>query len=155
METSLEEARRRATAFMAENRHCGPSVLHVMLEAYGMDDETLSWVSANFLGGFARRRQAACGAVSSAAILLALREKTDSADEAVRHAARERAREKAGRFADAFTDRFGSLLCGELLPGGMDVPGAFQKFKESGDYENRCLAYVRWTVEKLYELDGE
>lgn len=126
-----------------------------MLEAYGMDDETLPWVSANFLGGVARHRQAACGAVNSAAILLALREKIDSADETARHDARERAREKAGKFADDFTEKFGSLLCGDLLPEGLDTPEKFTAFKEQGGWDDYCIAYVKWAVEKLYELDSE
>ena len=41
MKMSLQEAKERAVELMQKGYHCGPSVLQVMWEAYGLENEDI------------------------------------------------------------------------------------------------------------------
>ncbi len=126
-----------------------------MWESYGLDNEDLLWSGVNFLGGIGGRSEAVCGALSASAVALGLRHKRplDDAEEAEK--AREEARRQAGELIDSFTKKHGNIICRELTGIDLSDPEARRHFRESGQWEDKCNNYVRFVVEKLYELDGE
>lgn len=65
--------------------------------------------------------------------------------------ARNRARLAAGEFVTRFTDSFSGLTCRQLVGYDFSAPGAYQEFLESGIWKQKCLAYVRFAVERVYE----
>jgi glutaredoxin len=50
-----------------------------------------------------------------------------------------------------FTDSFSALTCRQLVGYDFSSPGAYQEFLESGVWKEKCLAYVRFAVERVYE----
>lgn len=51
-----------------------------------------------------------------------------------------------------FTAAFSGLTCRELVGYDFSAPGAYQEFLESGVWKDKCLSYVRFAVERVYEL---
>jgi glutaredoxin 3 len=66
--------------------------------------------------------------------------------------ARHRARLGAGGLVTQFTAAFSGLTCRQLVGYDFSAPGVYQEFLESGVWKDKCLAYVRFAVEKVYEL---
>jgi glutaredoxin len=66
--------------------------------------------------------------------------------------ARHRARLGANNLVARFSATFSGLTCRELVGYDFSVPGAYQEFLESGVWENTCMSYVRFAVERVYEL---
>ncbi len=154
MKMSLQEAQGRAIELMGKGYHCGPSVLHAMLEAYGLDNEDLLWTCTAFNGGIAGEQSGSCGAVSAATVCLGLRHRCPLSDRAAARKARSQARDDAREMAVSFRERFGAIACYDLLGLDFSVPGAYQQFLESGVWEDKCNRYVEFVIEKLYELDA-
>ena len=153
MKIPLQEAKERALEFMQKGYHCGPSVVHVMREAYGFDNEDILWTCVAFAGGIAGHQAAPCGAVSASAVCLGLRHRCPPAD--TQRAKRERlgARVDASHLVTSFIERFGTITCGDLLGLNFSEPGAYHAFLESGIWKDKCHKYVEFVIEKLYELD--
>jgi len=153
MKMSLQEAKDRAVELMQKGYHCGPGVLQVMWEAYGLENEDILWTCTAFAAGIAGHQSAPCGAVSASAVCLGLRHRCPLTDR--RKAKQERfdAREDAGQLVRSFTDRFGTIACGDLLGLDFSKPGAYHTFLESGIWKDKCSKYVQFVIEKLYELD--
>ena len=61
---SLEESKQKVEPYMAEGYHCGPSILQIMHEALGSEDESMLWAGINMFGGMTRHREGVCGAVT-------------------------------------------------------------------------------------------
>ena len=153
MKIPLQEAKERALEFMQKGYHCGPSVVHVMREAYGFDNEDILWTCIAFAGGIAGEQSAPCGAVSASAVCLGLRHRCPPAD--TQRAKQERlyAREDAGHLVTSFIERFGTITCRDLLGLDFSKPEEYRIFQKSGIWEDRCHKYVEFVIEKLYELD--
>ena len=124
-----------------------------MWEATDLGSEDLLWASTNFLGGIASQREAVCGAVSSAAVYLGLRHRCPLNNKKQADQARTVAREQAREVVLSFSREKGDIICAKLT--GIDVndPVAIQKFRESGDWMKKCVSYVQFVIEKLYELE--
>jgi C_GCAxxG_C_C family probable redox protein len=124
-----------------------------MWETYGMDNEDLLWASTAFQGGIAGQRQAVCGTISSGAVCLGLRHRCSLKETEKAKQARQDIRRKAGELVKSFAEKFGSIICRELMGIDGSDPEALRRFRESGMFEKKCNSYVRFVVEKLYELD--
>ncbi len=124
-----------------------------MWEAYGLGDEDLLWAGVAFTGGIGGQQRAPCGAVSSAAVCLGLRYR--SSDKQKAKQARLDARLDANELVQSFTEKFGSISCLELVGMDFSEPGGYQRFRESGIWQDKCDNYVQFVIEKLYELDAK
>ena len=124
-----------------------------MWEAYELGDEDLLWSGVAFTGGIGGQQRAPCGAVSSAAICLGLR--YGSSDKQKAKQARLDARQDASELVRSFASKFGSINCLELVGIDFSTPGGYQRFRESGIWQEKCDNYVQFVIEKLYELDAK
>jgi C_GCAxxG_C_C family probable redox protein len=124
-----------------------------MWEAYGMENEDVLWASIALRGGIAGRQQGSCGALSSAAVCLGLRHARSSTDVKQAEQARDTVYRKAGELADAFIDKFGAAACIDLIGVDFSDEAARKKAVEAGLMEEKCHNYVRFVIEKLYQLD--
>jgi glutaredoxin len=50
-----------------------------------------------------------------------------------------------------FSEAFSGLTCRELVGYDFSAPGVYQEFLESGVWKDKCMAYVRFAVERVYE----
>ena len=153
MKMSLQEAKDRAVELMQKGYHCGPGVLQVMWEAYGLENEDILWTCTAFAAGIAGHQSAPCGAVSASTVCLGLRHRCPLTDRRRAKQARFDAREDAGQLVRSFTERFGTIACRDLLGLDFSKPGAYHTFLESGIWKDKCSKYVQFVIEKLYELD--
>jgi C_GCAxxG_C_C family probable redox protein len=124
-----------------------------MWEAYGLKNEDLLWASIAFQGGIAGQRQAVCGAISSGAVCLGLRNRCSLRETEKAKQARQDIRRKAGELVKSFAKEYGNIICRELMGIDASDPEKFRQFRESGMFEKKCNSFVRFVVEKLYELD--
>jgi glutaredoxin 3 len=53
-----------------------------------------------------------------------------------------------------FTETFSGLTCRQLVGYDFAAPGAYQEFLESGVWKEKCLEYVRFVTERVYEAAG-
>lgn len=155
MKMSLPEAKERAVELMEKGYHCGPSVMQVMWEAYGLENEDIMWTCSAFIGGIAGQQSAPCGAISASAICLGLRNSCPLADRRGAKLGRLKVRQDANQLVGSFVDKFGTITCGDLLGLDFSRPGAYHAFLESGIWKDKCNKYVQFVIEKLYELDGK
>ncbi len=68
--------------------------------------------------------------------------------------ARNLARAAAGDLVARFVAAFSGLTCRELVGYDFSAPGGYQEFLESGVWKEKCLAYVQFAVERVYESAG-
>lgn len=125
-----------------------------MWEAYDMKNEDYLWSGIHFMGGVAGDHRATCGALSGAAVCLGLRAICSFEDKAKAKASRNQSRVHAGKLVKDFGEKFGHVACKELLGIDLDVPGAYQKFRNSDIPEKKCYQYVYYLVEELFELEN-
>ncbi len=126
-----------------------------MWESYDLGNEDLLWAAIPFNGGISGRQQAPCGAVSASAVCLGLRHRCSLADKEKAKEARNNIRLQAGNLIDDFTRQFGDITCRGLLGLDFNVPGAYQKFRESGRAKDTCEKYVLYIIEKLFSFEDD
>ncbi len=126
-----------------------------MWEAYDLKNEDLLWAAIPFNGGISGRQQAPCGAVSASAVCLGLRHRCSLTDKERAKEARNNIRLQAGNLIDDFTGQFGDITCRGLLGIDFNVPGAYQKFRESGRTKDTCERYVMFVIEKLFAFEDQ
>jgi len=124
-----------------------------MWEVYGLDNEDFLWSCIAFMGGISGQQQAPCGAVSASAVCLGLRHRCSLSDKEKAKASRTVIRYNASRLVRDFQERFGDITCAGLLGIDFTKPGAYQVFRESGVWKEKCNRYIEFIVEKLYELE--
>lgn len=156
MKLTLDQARELTVEYMHKGYHCGPAVLQVMWEAYGMENEDFQWAGIPFLSGISGNQQAPCGAVSGAAVILGLRHRCPLSDKAAAKKARTLIREQSDRFVKDFSRKFGDITCANLIRMDFSKPGEYDRFRASGIWKHKCERYVQYAVERLYafETDG-
>jgi C_GCAxxG_C_C family probable redox protein len=153
MKLTIDEATGKARELMHQGHHCGPSVLQVMWEAYGLKNEDFLWASTALWGGIAGQQQATCGAVSSAAVCLGLRHRSKLSDKDKAEKARKAAIDEAGELVKEFIGKFGAVTCFGLIEFDLTTEEGLKQAKESGVFENNCPKQVRFVIEKLYQLE--
>jgi len=124
-----------------------------MWEAYGIENEDVLWTGIAFAGGIAGEQSGPCGAVSAGTMSACLRHRTPLSDKQAAKTARLQAREDAGELVGSFKEGFGAIACDKLLGIDFSQPGAYQAFRDSGVWKDKCNKYVQLVIEKLYELD--
>jgi len=124
-----------------------------MWEAYGLENENFIWAATAMRGGMARYQKATCGAVVGGSIAVGLKYRCPLKDEAKAEELRNIATEEASQMVQSFIERYGSVICLELLGTDLSVPGAREKAKEAGLFEQKCCSFIQYVIERLYELD--
>jgi C_GCAxxG_C_C family probable redox protein len=124
-----------------------------MWEAYDMGNEDMLWAGIPFMAGISGFQRAPCGAVSASAVCLGLRYRAPLSDREKAKQGRASARLYAGRLVTDFNKQFGDITCRELLGIDFNKPGAYQEFRESGLWKEKCDKYVDFIIEKLYEYE--
>ena len=124
-----------------------------MWEAYGLENEDMLWASMALRAGIAGQQRASCGALSSSAVCLGLRHACPLDDEQQAENAKDTVQLKARELADAFIDKFGAAACIDLVGVDFSDEAARKKARESGLIEEKCHGYIRYVIDKLYELD--
>jgi C_GCAxxG_C_C family probable redox protein len=151
---SLDEAKTLALDYMRQGYHCGPAVMQVMWQAYGMENEDFLWAGIPFMSGISGQQQAPCGAVSAAAVALGLRHRCALTDKRAAKQAREAVRRAASHMVQAFTQTFGDITCRGLLSIDFSKAGEYKRFRESGIWKEKCERYVQYVIEQLYALEA-
>jgi C_GCAxxG_C_C family probable redox protein len=152
---SLEEAKERALQLLHDGYHCGPAIMQVMWEAYGLENQDFLWAAIPFLGGIGGHQQAPCGAVSASAICLGLKNRSSLTNKEATKLGRKKARYFAAKLVGDFERRFGDITCGALLGIDFSKPGEYQKFLQSGVWKETCEKYVQFIIDKLYEYEDD
>lgn len=151
----LNEAQTLALEFMRKGYHCGPAVLQVMWQAYGLRNEEFLWAGIPFMSGISGQQQAPCGAVSAAAVALGLRHRCPLDDKRAAKQAREAVRRSASHMVQAFSSKFGDITCRGLLNIDFSQTGEYKRFRESGIWKEKCERYVQFVIEQLYDLEAQ
>ncbi|MBW1819938.1 MAG: C_GCAxxG_C_C family protein [Deltaproteobacteria bacterium] len=121
-----------------------------------MENEDFLWAGIPFMGGIASHQKAPCGAVSASAVCLGLRYRCDISDKEKAKHARTASRHYSGKLVRDFDKEFGDITCIGLLDLDFSKPGAYQEFRESGIWKDKCNRYIEYIIEQLYGFeDGE
>ena len=152
---SLTEAKALALEYMHKGYHCGPAVMQVMWQAYGMQNEDFLWAGIPFLSGISGQQHAPCGAVSAAAVALGLRHRAPLSDKRAAKQAREAIRRSSSHMVQAFARNFGDITCRGLLNLDFSKEGEYKRFRESGIWKEKCERYVQYVIEQLYDLEAQ
>ncbi len=126
-----------------------------MWETQELGGEDLLWSSTAFSGGIGGQQQATCGAVSSSAVCLGLRHRCSLDDKEKADQGRDLARLEAFELVSSFREEFGNITCIDLLGFDFSQPDAYQRFRDSGIWREKCDNYIQFVIEKLYQLDEE
>ena len=126
-----------------------------MWEAYGLENEDFLWAGIPFLGGIGGFQDAPCGVVSASAVCLGLRHRRPLADKEAAKQARHAIRIFAAKIVTEFHERFGDITCSGLIGMDFSQPGEYRKFLDSGVWQDKCVKYVAFMVEKLYEIEED
>ncbi len=151
---TLEEAKKRAGEYMPK-LHCGPTVLKVMQEAYGWEDESLLWAGTAFRGGMAGVQEGPCGAVSGIALTLGLRHRYTGPDKAKAEKERQAACEETAALVKDFKAKWGAIDCLTLAGVDFSDEAAVKKAKEADTYAPNCEKQVEYAIELLYALEAK
>ncbi|OGP50606.1 MAG: hypothetical protein A2Y79_06850 [Deltaproteobacteria bacterium RBG_13_43_22] len=120
-----------------------------------MGNEDFLWAGIPFNGGISGQQLAPCGAVSASAVFLGLRHRCSLADKEQAKQARNTIRLQAGKLVGDFTKQFGDITCRSLLGLDFNIPGEYQRFRESGRSKDTCEKYVLYVIEKLFTFEQE
>ncbi|MDO8670361.1 MAG: C-GCAxxG-C-C family protein [Dehalococcoidia bacterium] len=148
-ETAIERVREIHKA----GNSCAPSVLQVMQEFYGLNDDNLAKTALAFGGGIARR-QSECGALVGGVMALGLKLGTGVTIERTTEdeAARKKLYQEANDLYDAFKRDFGEAFCLELTGHDFSKPGGYETYRADAIARACCARYVEYVVRRLTEL---
>jgi hypothetical protein len=148
----LEKAKQRALDLMHGGNDCGPSVMQVMCETSGFD-ENLFWAGFALYGGIAGQQRATCGAVAASAVYLGLRHRMPLTDKEKVAKERKIIEKEANGLAKEFIEQFGSTLCIELVKLDLSIPGNWKKYEDENISARTCDLFVGFVIEKIYKLE--
>ena len=126
-----------------------------MWEAYDLGNEDFLWAGIPFLGGIGGFQNAPCGVVSASALCLGLRHRCSLSDKEKTKQARHAIRALSAKIVTEFNQHFGDINCLGLIKMDFSKPGEYQKFLESGIWKDKCVKYVEFMIDKLYELETD
>jgi|GEM_PF-113983 glutaredoxin 3 len=124
-----------------------------MWEAHNLGNPDFLWAAIAFTGGIGGQQRAPCGALSAGAVYLGLHYRCPPDEKQRAKQGRVNAREDAAELVKSFLQRFGAISCFELVGVDFSRPGAYQEFQASGIWRDKCDQYVKFVIEKLYELE--
>ena len=96
-----------------------------------------------------------CGVVSASAVCLGLRHRCPLSDKERSKQARHAVRTFSAKIVTEFNGHFGDITCQGLIGMDFSKPGEYQKFLESGIWKDKCVKYVEFIIEKLYEVEDD
>jgi C_GCAxxG_C_C family probable redox protein len=126
-----------------------------MWDVYDLGNEDFLWSCIAFMGGISGQQQAPCGAVSASAVCLGLRHRCSLSDKEKARQSRTMVRYKSAKLVKDFQEKFGNITCAGLLAIDFSKPSAYQEFRESGVWKDRCNKYIEFIIERLYEFEDE
>lgn len=124
-----------------------------MWDVYDLGNEDFLWSCIAFMGGISGEQQAPCGAVSASAVCLGLRHRCSLSDKEKAKQSRTIVRNNSSKLVRDFQEKFGDITCAGLLGIDFSKPDAYQEFRESGVWKDKCNKYIEFIVEKLYEFE--
>jgi len=91
----------------------------------------------------------------SLAVCLGLRHRCPLSDKERSRQARHAVRTFSANIVTEFNRHFGDITCRGLI--GMDFAksGEYQKFLESGIWKDKCVKYVEFMIDKLFEFEKD
>jgi C_GCAxxG_C_C family probable redox protein len=145
--TALEDAVATFQEEGPKHKNCAQSVMLFALAALRDADRDVS--VARYLGGGIAMSGSTCGALTGAALALAVRDRLrhgpDWGDDVASDT-----RSELRALMTEFAVRFGSASCHELTACDFTTPDGYRRFRDDRLYEN-CATYVRWVCEQLAE----
>ncbi len=105
------------------------------------------------MGGFSGQQEAPCGALSAAVVGLGLLHRAPLSDKKRTKQARYQARQDADELVRGFKADFGNISCHELVGFDFSQPGGYQRFQESGRWNDTCNRFVQFVIERFYGFD--
>ena len=93
--------------------------------------------------------------MSAAAVCLGLRHRCPLDDKERANQARRAVRAFFAKIVTEFNAQFGDITCQGLIGMDFSKPGEYQKFLESGIWKDKCVKYVEFIIEKLYEIEDD
>ena len=124
----------------------------MLWESFDLGNEDILWTGINFMGGFSGQHEAPCGALSAAVVSLGLLHRAPLADKKRTKQARQRARQDADALVRGFKADFGNISCRQLVGFDFSIPGEYQRFQESGRWNDTCRRYVQFVIERFYNF---
>ena len=120
-----------------------------------MNDDAFLWAGIPFIGGISGHQDAPCGAVSASTIFLGLKHRCSPSEKEKAKERRVKARTEANEFVRDFKNRFGNIICRELVGFDFSDKEAAKRAKEAGAGMANCSNYIRFSLEKIYELENK
>jgi len=137
----------KAVKRFLEGYNCAQSVLSTMFEHWNGENELIPKIATAFGGGIGRCGSI-CGALTGGVMAIGIKYGTNEPFLEKRL----KAYELAQKFYKQFERQHGSVLCRELIGYDLSNPEGLEKARESKVFEEKCVNFVRKTVETLVEL---
>jgi C_GCAxxG_C_C family probable redox protein len=137
----------KAAALFQEGYNCAQSVLLTMFEHWNGKNEVIPKIATAFGGGIGRCGSV-CGALTGGVMALSIKYGTNESS----LEGRLKSYELAQKFYRQFEKHHGSVLCRELIGYDLSVPEELEEARKSRISEEKCVNFVRKTVEILMEL---
>lgn len=125
----------------------------MLWESFDLGNEDILWTGINFMGGFSGQQEAPCGALSAGVVCLGLLHRAPLADKKRTKQARQRARQDADALVRGFKADFGNISCRQLVGFDFSQAGEYQRFQESGRWNDTCMRFVQFVIERFYGFD--
>ena len=135
-----------ATRFL-EGYNCAQSVLLTMFEHWNGENELIPKIATAFGGGIGRCGSL-CGALTGGVMALGTKYGTNEPSLEKRL----QAYELAQKFYKQFERHHGSVLCRELIGYDLSNPEELEKARKAKVFEEKCVNFVKKTVETLVKL---
>jgi C_GCAxxG_C_C family probable redox protein len=137
----------KAVQRLNEGYNCAQSVLLTMFEHWNGRSQLIPKIATGFGGGIGRCGSV-CGALSGGVMALGI--KYGSNEPSVEK--RLRAYELAQKLYKQFEKNHGSVLCQALIGYDLSNPGELEKAKKAKVFDEKCVNFVRKTIESMLEL---
>jgi C_GCAxxG_C_C family probable redox protein len=137
----------KAAARFLEGYNCAQSVLLTMFEHWNGENELIPKIATAFGGGVGRCGSV-CGAFTGGVMALGIKYGTNEPSLEKRL----KAYELSQNFFKRFERQHGSVLCRELIGYDLSIPEELEEARKAKVFEEKCINFVRKTVETLLEL---
>ena len=139
----------KAVRLFKEGYNCSQAVFLAYCDAYGIDQETASRLSASFGAGLGRMREV-CGAVSGMLLVAGLE---TGAVEGKDREGKKKNYQTVQKLAEEYRKKNGSIICRELLGLRKDAPIQAEPEERTEEYYKKrpCPELIRQAAEILEE----
>ena len=140
----------KAVTRFLEGYNCAQSVLLTMFEHWNGENKLIPKIATAFGGGIGRCGSV-CGALTGGVMALGIKYGTNEPSLEKRL----KAYDIAQKFFKRFEKQHGSVLCRELIGYDLSVPAELEEARKAKVFEEKCVDFVRKTVETLLELSED